>query len=312
MRNKKLKSKQRPAPAEFTIPFPHGFSFWRTVFSHGWCALPLFHVDKAERRFRAVIPKGGDFVEIALCEDEGLLRVSVGGGSSHQQQETRDMTQQISSMLRMGESFDQFYAEAKRHPQYRWIAVKGAGRLLRCPTVFEDVVKMICTTNCSWALTEIMVDALVTKLGTNLHGDVFSFPAPEAIASHSESFLRKEIHCGYRAPYLLELSRKILEGKISIEEWRTSAAPTEELFKLVGTVKGVGPYAAGNILKLLGRYNYLGLDSWCRRTFFEMFTKGRKVKDSTIEKHYAAFGKWRGLFLWMDVTKDWHTGEFPF
>ena len=103
--------------------------------------------------------------------------------------------------VRMGESFDEFYAEAKRHPQYRWIAVKGAGRLLRCPTVFEDVVKMICTTNCSWALTEIMVDALVTKLGTNLHGDVFSFPAPEAIASHSESFLRKEIHCGYRAPY---------------------------------------------------------------------------------------------------------------
>ena len=99
---------------------------------------------------------------------------------------------------------------------------------------------------------------------------------------------------------------------LAVEEWRTSDEPTEELFKRVRSVKGVGPYAAGNILKLLGRYDYLGLDSWCRGKFYELFKKGRKVKDSTIEKYYAPFGKWRGLFLWMDATKDWHTKEFPF
>ena len=33
-----------------------------------------------------------------------------------------------------------------------WVAT-GAGRMLRCPTVWEDVVKTLCTTNCSWGLT---------------------------------------------------------------------------------------------------------------------------------------------------------------
>jgi len=298
---------------KFTLPLPRNFNFLATVYSHGWYALPPFHVNKEERRVHAVIPKeNGRYDVISLSENKGELLVSLENASALRQQDISRISKYIVSMFRVEESFEGFYAESKKYPRYRWISKKGAGRLLRCPTVFEDIVKMICTTNCSWALTEIMVDALVTKLGTNIHGDVYSFPTPEAIAACSESFLRKEIRCGYRAPYLLELSHKIASGKLAVEEWRTSDVPTEELFNHVRSVKGVGPYAAGNILKLLGRYDYLGLDSWCRGKFYELFKKGRKVKDSTIEKYYAPFGKWRGLFLWMDVTKDWHTREFPF
>ena len=297
---------------KFTVPLHRDFNFWSTVNSHGWYALPPFHVDKAGRRIRAVLPnENGRYDVVALSERKGELLVSVENASALRQQDISRISKHISSMFRMEESFEEFYVESKKHPRYRWVSKKGAGRLLRCPTVFEDVVKMICTTNCSWALTEIMVNALVTKLGDRLHGDVYSFPTPEAIAARSESFLRKEIRCGYRAPYFLELSKKIANGTLAIEEWRLSHAPTEELFKQVRSVKGVGPYAAGNILKLLGRYDYLGLDSWCRGKFYELFKEGRKVKDSTIEKYYAPFGKWRGLFLWMDVTKDWYTREFP-
>ena len=298
---------------EFTLPLPHNFNFWATVYSHGWCALPPFHVNKEERRIHAVIPNGdGGYDHVSLCEKKRTLVASVENRSALTPQKIAFFSEHIFSMFRTEESLEEFYTETKKHPHYRWVSKRGAGRLLRCPTVFEDVVKMICTTNCNWALTETMVEALVTKLGTRIHENVHSFPSPAAIAACSESFLRKEIRCGYRAPYLLELSRKIAGGKLTIEEWRTSDAPTEELFNQVRSVKGVGEYAAGNILKLLGRYDYLGLDSWCRGKFYEIFKKGRKVKDSTIEKYYAPFGKWRGLFMWMDVTKDWYEREFPF
>ncbi len=298
---------------KFYISLPRNFNFWATVYSHGWCALPPFHVDKEGRLVRVVIPDGsGRYDDVTLHEKKKELSVSVEGKSVLLPQKISHISKCISSMFRTEESFEEFYAETKKHPRYRWVSKRGAGRLLRCPTVFEDVVKMICTTNCSWALTEAMVKALVAKLGTNIHSDVYSFPPPEAIAACSESFLRKEIRCGYRAPYLLELSQRVAGGKLTVEEWRTSDAPTEELFKQVRSVKGVGEYAAGNILKLLGRYDYLGLDSWGRGKFYELFKKGRKVKDSTIEKYYAPFGKWRGLFLWMDMTKDWYAREFPF
>ncbi len=297
---------------KFTLSLPRNFNFWATVYSHGWCALPPFHVDKEAGRVRVVIPDGnGRYDDVSLYEKKKTLYGSIENTAFLTPQKISHISKSISSMLRTEESFEEFYVEAKRYPRYRWVSKRGAGRLLRCPTVFEDVVKMICTTNCSWALTEVMAKAFVTKLGAHLHNDVYSFPPPEAIAACSESFLRKEIRCGYRAPYLLELSQKIASGKLSIEEWRTSDIPTEELFNQVRSVKGVGEYAAGNILKLLGRYDYLGLDSWGRGKFYELFKRGRKVKDSTIEKYYAPFGKWRGLFLWMDMTKDWYTKELP-
>lgn len=297
----------------FTLPLPRNFSFWSTVYSHGWCALPPFNVDKKLKRLNVVVPtRHNSMYPVSLYEEKQRLVVIVENNRQLTSEARSEIRNTISTMLRIDESLDEFYIEAKKHPRYRWVSSRGVGRLLRSPTVFEDVVKMICTTNCTWTLTEIMVAALTRKLGVHIQGDIYSFPTPDVVAAQSESFLRKEIRCGYRAPYLLEFAQRIVTGNLSIEQWRTSKASTEELFNEVRTVKGVGEYAAGNILKLLGRYDYLGLDSWCRGKFYEIFTKGKEVKDSTIAKHYAPFGKWRGLFLWMDVTKDWYEKEFPF
>ena len=294
------------------LPLPASVNFWATVYSHGWSALPPFRVDKERKRLQAVVDDGKGPVLIAIGKEKSRLVVAVENRSTLTKNQKNAISQSAATMMRMDERFDEFYEEASRYPHFRWVAKLRAGRLLRSNTVFEDVVKMICTTNCSWALTEIIVNALVSKLGTRISDGVYSFPTPEVIAKQSERFLRKEIRCGYRAPYLLELSRRIVSGSLEIESWRSSLAPTEVLFDQVQQVKGVGKYAAGNILKLLGRYDYLGLDSWCRSKFYEVYKKGRKVKDSTIEKHYSRFGKWQGLFMWMDVTKDWYKKEFPF
>ena len=308
-----MKSKRLFPPANFTIHTPPRFNLWASVYSHGWCALPPFSINKEEPTLRLVVPDGHNGMHhVTLRGAKGKITYSLEDEINVSPERIAGISASIASVLRLDESLDSFYAEAKRYPRYRWVVNRGAGRLLRCPSVFEDVVKMICTTNCSWALTEIMVNAFVTKLGERVREGVKTFPSPEAIASCSEGYLRKEIRCGYRAPYLLELSRKIANGALEIEQWRTSELSAEELFAKVRTVKGVGEYAAGNILKLLGRYDYLGLDSWARTKFYEIFGKGRTVKDSSIVKHYAPFGKWRGLFMWMDMTKDWYTKEHPF
>jgi hypothetical protein len=59
------------------------------------------------------------------------------------------------------------------------------------------------------------------------------------------------------------------------------------------------------MLKLLGRYGGLGLDSWCRRKFSQIHRGGRKTGDRVIRRHYARFEEWRGLALWCDLTRDW-------
>jgi 3-methyladenine DNA glycosylase/8-oxoguanine DNA glycosylase len=217
---------------------------------------------------------------------------------------------QLRTCLRLDEDFGEFHAEAKWHPEFTWIAGSGAGRMLRAPTTFEDVVKMICTTNCTWALTTLMVTNLVEHFGKKLDGVGGAFPTPETIAASSERMLRKEIKAGYRSPYLLELAERVAAGKLDLDAWRSSPLTTNELFEEMRGVKGIGPYAAGNILKLVGRYDYLGLDSWVRSKYYELYRNGSKVKDSTIERHYAPYGKWRGLFFWLDMTRYWHDEKF--
>ncbi|MBI1806146.1 MAG: Fe-S cluster assembly protein HesB [Ignavibacteria bacterium] len=299
---------------KLTLTVPPNFHFWRTVYSHGWCSLPPFEVRKDEARLHRLFALSSGTIVEATIEQRSPSRVIV---EAHQEktltaEQKRELLRHVKTCVRLDEDYDEFYHEAKKYKQYRWIPKSGAGRLLRAPTVFEDVVKMICTTNCSWALTEVMVENLCKKLGFKIHDAGYTFPNSEAIAGCTEKFLRKEIRVGYRAPYLLELSRRISKGELKIELWRTSTIPTGELFEEVRSVKGVGPYAAGNILKLLGRYDYLGIDSWCRKQFFEIHKNGRKTSDRVIEKFYEPFGKWRGLFFWLDVTKHWYEKKFPF
>jgi 3-methyladenine DNA glycosylase/8-oxoguanine DNA glycosylase len=292
---------------------PSGFNFWCTIYSHGWCALPPFSIQKESRTFSRIVSLDDETLVECVMKDSGnKITVLVRGESALTPNHKLQIRHQLKSCLRLDEEMSAFYAEAQRSPRFRWVPKAGAGRMLRSPTVFEDVVKMICTTNCSWSLTEAMVLNLTMQLGKRFEDGKYAFPTPETIAGKTDAFLRKRIRSGYRSPYLLELSEHVASGRLDLEAWRLSPLPTEELFKTVRSVKGMGDYAAGNILKLLGRYDYLGLDSWVRSKFYELHTRGRKVKDSTIEKHYAPFGKYRGLFFWLEMTRHWYKNKFPF
>lgn len=297
--------------SRLSVPTPAGFGFWPTVRSHGWCSLAPFRVDVPGQTLgRIVRLADGTTIRVQVTGSRGVLHVRMESRTRITRQMRTGVLRQIQSCLRLEENFAAFHSEARRLPRFRWIAGSGAGRMLRAPTAFEDTVKMICTTNCTWALTTIMTSNLVAALGGHTEGIGTAFPAPEAIAGSSEKFLRAEIKTGYRAPYILRFAELVASGRLDPEAWRTSAAPTDELFATLRTVKGVGPYAAGNILKLIGRYDYLSLDSWVRERYARLYHKGRRVKDATIERHYAPLGPWRGLFFWLEMTRGWDGEKF--
>ena len=75
--------------------------------------------------------------------------------------------------------------------------------------------------------------------------------------------------------------------------------------KEITSVKGVGNYAAENLLKLIGRYDGLALDSWTRAQFARARNRGRVASDKKISCFYAGFTSWRGLVLWCDMTRHW-------
>ena len=293
------------------IPTPRDFNFWHTAFSHGWCALPPFSHDRTTRTLSRIFSlRDSHAVACSITSRGSTVRIHLTPSAVLTPTQQKSLVLQVRTCLRLDEDFREFHREARRYPAHRWIANSGAGRLLRAPTVFEDAVKMICTTNCTWALTTLMVSNLVQSAGARAPGGGCAFPTAEAIARLGERILRKEVKAGYRAPYIASLAEAVASEKLDIESWRHSHLSTDQLFLEMRSVKGIGPYAAGNLLKLVGRYDYLGLDSWVRARYYELHRKGRKVKDGTLERDYDKYGKWRGLIFWLEMTRDWHQDKY--
>ncbi|HKZ81357.1 MAG TPA: hypothetical protein VJ124_24020 [Pyrinomonadaceae bacterium] len=293
---------------QLSIEIPPTFNFKRTAISHGWCELLPFECDRERWILTRTLDLGqAQPVTITITQQKRQLQINTSRRLS--KSAAANVCREVRHMLRLDDDMTDFYRTMKAEPEFAWIARAGAGRLLRSPTVFEDLVKMICTTNCSWALTEKMVTGLVQNLGREAGNGHRTFPTPEAMALMPSKFYVNEVRAGYRAPYLKELADRVASGELAVEDWLTSPLPTAELMKQMKQVKGVGPYAAENLLKLLGRYDGLALDSWTRTKFFSVRNNGRKTADKKIARYYSRFRQWRGLALWCDMTRDWLDGE---
>lgn len=289
---------------EITITTPSNFSFKRTVISHGWCELRPFGMDREKWVLtRTLDLNDSPPVTLGIRGTKRGLKINTDRplGEVGRKQVVSD----VRHMLRLDDNMGEFYRLLEKDPDFDWIPVQGAGRLLRSPTVFEDLVKMICTTNCSWALTKNMVTGLVENLGRKTADGQRTFPTAKAMALMPQSYYVNEVRAGYRSIYLKQLADRVASGELDVEAWRTSKLSTADLIKEMRGVMGVGPYAAENLLKLLGRYDGLALDSWTRAKFFAVRNNGHKATDKKIARYYSRYKEWRGLVLWCDVTRDW-------
>jgi N-glycosylase/DNA lyase len=289
---------------EITIHTPPTFNYQRTVLSHGWCQLLPFEFDlKTWTLIRPLDAGGAKPVVVIITGQKGCVQISTARKVGAQA--ARTIERDVRHMLRLDDDMTGFYSAVSAEPDFAWITEQGAGRMLRSPTVFEDLVKTICTTNCSWALTEKMVTGLVKNLGRETGDNRRTFPSPVEMADAPESFYRDVVRAGYRAPYLKELAEAVASGALDVESWMHSELPTVELKREMKRVKGVGDYAAENLFKLLGRYDGLALDSWVRAKFKRMHGAGRATSDAKIARYYSRFKTWQGLALWCDMTRDW-------
>ena len=201
-----------------------------------------------------------------------------------------------SRVFRLHDDFSPFYEMIANDPQLAWAI--GSGRLPASPTVFEDVIKTICTTNCAWSATERMVTALV-KLGGG------AFPDPLLLAKTPERWYADVARMGYRGPYVRSIARDVTNGKLDLEkhlpgEQRDAEAVEAQLLEL----PGVGPYAAAHIMQLLGYHHRLVLDSATRPRFLAL-AKKKRAADKTIIKTFRKYGDYAGLAFWLFVTRDW-------
>ena len=276
--------------------------FARTIVSHGVAELPPNRVDLAARTFESTLPVSRGARTVRITARGKKLRIE---GSADP-----ELTKTVAHMFRLDEDLSSFY-DLVREDELSWCAV-GAGRMLRAPTVFEDVVKTICTTNTAWSGTRKMTRALVDNLGVEAPGGRRTFPTAEAMAEASVDFYREMIRSGYRGPYLKQLATDVAEGRIDLEELNDPEMPDDEAAMRLLELPGVGPYAAAHVmLTSLGRYSRLVLDSWTRPTYAQLAGARRALKDATIERRFKRYGDWAGLAFWLYLTRSWVEEGLP-
>lgn len=281
------------------LPTPPKFDLSAVVRSHGWASLAPFAADEQGQKLGYIAHlETSRVVELSVHQDEKGLRVEKSGAELGTG-EVDEVKEMVGWMLGLEQDFSDFYDLVCDHPKLSHVVENGQGRILRSATVFEDTVKTILTTNTSWGGTKRMVQNLVTEYGDPLPAepDRHAFPTPAKLAGTSEEELRK-IGLGYRAPYVLDLSREVVNGGLDLEDMKNSPLSSGELLDQLRGIKGVGAYAAANLLMLLGRYDYLPVDSWARKMVSEEWYEGEPVGKAEVLDAFEEWGKWKGLAYW--------------
>jgi 3-methyladenine DNA glycosylase/8-oxoguanine DNA glycosylase len=285
----------------------------RTLNSHGFADLPPLLLDEVTASLTVTVPVPGARprrIRIEPGAARDVARVTILGPGASARLRAAALAG-ASHVLRLDHDLSGFYTAVADDPDLAWAAT-GAGRMLRSPTVFEDVVKTICTTNCAWGATVRMVSALVSELGRPAVGGTGpltnAFPTPEAMASAPERCYRDTVRAGYRGPYLIELARRVASGEVDIEAWADTdadALPDDELERALLALPGVGPYAAAHVMMTLGRNSRLILDSWTRPKYARLTGRRTPASDAAIVRRFRRYGPDAGLAFWLFLTRDW-------
>ena len=299
---------------KFTLSARLPFKFLSVVNSHGWRQLAPFSYDELTNTLsyvlrlstgRVIELKFHDATDGVLVETEKLDKL-----------EKQEVVGTATWMFGLDLDFSRFYRAAREEPKLVRAKKLSLGRLLRAPTLFEDVVKTILTTNTLWAATKNMTRKLVDEFGeplkpagrvapndsegrtetNNSHSK--AFPTPESIAASTPDYIKEKIRVGYRAPAIHQLAVRMASGQLDLESLKASDMPTLDLRRELMRINGVGPYAAANLLMLLGRHDFIPIDSSALAAVSTEWYKGRPVTAKDVEKHFAKWGEFKGLVFW--------------
>lgn len=269
---------------------PPDFSFHETLAAHGWRRLAPFvwHEDtQTLERVEELDSRNAVLLRIRATQEEVL--VDFDGDDE------ADVTRRVRRMLQLDLPLSAFHAYCASRPDLAHVAACKQGRMLRCSTLHEDAVKVIATSNTTWAQTVAMTARLVEHFGAPLPQDParHAFPTAHRIAAVPFEEFAAKARMGYRNAYVYSLATATASGQLDLEGWQDESLTTAELRKHLLSLPGVGPYGAACLMLYLGKPEHVNADSWARTLLAKEL--GGPVTDKDVHDFFAGHGEWRGL-----------------
>lgn len=296
------------------LSVPMDYVLARDLPSYGYFLLAPNHWDPSTRTFsRALSLPGSTAVHVRVSQPGRTMRQSRGRALTVEPSrpldpgERREVRGLLRRMLRLDEDAAAIRAFHRVDP--RWKGT-GRGRLSRSPTLFEDVIKTVTSCNVQWPGTVAMNLRLCEVFGEEVAGGgppAHAFPTPQRLARARTSMLRARCRVGYRDARIVEIARRFAtppeRGGIDAHRLEDPRTSDDEVVESLLGLPGVGPYAAANILQLLGRYSRLPLDT-------ESVRHGRVVLGfegssaqvmRRVHEHFAPMGDQAFRSYWFEL-----------
>jgi 3-methyladenine DNA glycosylase/8-oxoguanine DNA glycosylase len=212
-------------------------------------------------------------------------------GRSLTRAESNDAKRQIVRMLSLDDSGVRAFHRVD--PRFKR---SGCGRLFRSPTLFEDIIKTVTSCNVAWTSTIKMNERFCEVINS-------AFPTPQQLARRKPGTLRARCSVGYRDQRMVDLAKMHARGEIDPAWFEDATVSDEDIESALLELPGIGPYAAANIMQLLGRYSRIPCDT-------ESVRHGRMVLGMTgtdrhimkrIHQHYEPFGEHKFRSYWFEL-----------
>ena len=297
-----------PSVANFsslTLPVPKGFSLPHAVCSYGYFLLPPNRWDRnTETLHRPLRLSDGSVVRMTVTQKN--LRspiLNLKSNTPVPRSEHTRLKQQAARMFRLGEDFrpwHRMHPEARRH---------RFDRLFRSPTIFEDIIKTITGQNVTWRNTIMMNRLMVDHVGGG------GFPTPGQLAAMGADQLKVVTKVGYRADRIIRLARGVVEGTLDLSWFEAPGRTSDELYDALLSIHGLGPYAAANLLMLLGHYDRVAIDTetyrhHCLRMGIDRPRNPKALHDA-IDAEYHRHAPYDFLAYWYELWEGYQTRFGP-
>ncbi|KAL9690204.1 hypothetical protein QQ045_010601 [Rhodiola kirilowii] len=311
------------------------FNLAKAVCNHGFFMLPPNNWIPSHQTLQRPIRLSNDsscmvsiFQSKPLDTNSSYLYVRVHQVSQLPLKYQHEILEQVQRMLRISEEDeDDVRAFQQLHPLAKQ---SGFGRIIRSPSLFEDVVKSILLCGCRWKRTMIMADSLcdlecelkpATKSKRKRSGtsDVTqqtlrNFPSSGQLACLDTNTLNKHCQLGYRANYVIGFAKAVDQGEFDIkrlEEMASSARQGKsgsysEVEIELKKIKGAGSFVVANLAMCLGFYHQVPIDSETKRHLRQVHGKeiGKKC-EKDVEEIYSKYKPYQSLAYWLELI-DWY------
>lgn len=315
-------------------PVPRAYDLWRVALSHSHVGFAPTGFDPSTGTLHRVLTTGtAGPVAATVRQSNTRLVVRLQRVGALPPEAEADVVAQVRRVLAVDDDLGGLAAAAAacadRLPLVAGEVARDGGRLLRAPTVWEDLAVVLLSTGWSWASARAAVARLVTACGPVGVGGVRAFPTPHAIARTEPARLAADVRAGHRVPALVALARDVVSGRLDPEAWLArpvrpgdggarsghAGAPPPgtddaQVRRAVLGLRGFGPWSADVVLGLLGRPRGLALDAWALGGLARLLDRPALTAAQVAER-YAPLGRWAGTGAWLELTAHWHAPRTP-